>query len=123
MNKNNDPGKVVVHIGPPKTGTTSLQYYFQEFTHPDFFYLGVHQPRKELKNDLYSDIYNYCCNAKPANTTKLNRIHKDLKIMLKTYQIVFISEEILQGDSRPANGRRNHSWTDTRHGADFETSI
>jgi len=45
--------KVFIHIGLPKTATTTLQT--DVFPHLDnsIFYVGVHQPRSSYKSDLY----------------------------------------------------------------------
>ncbi len=39
--------KLIVHIGLPKTGTTTLQKYYFPFV-KNAIYHGVYQPRKEM---------------------------------------------------------------------------
>lgn len=53
--------KLYIHIGPPKTATTSLQYFFQELNIDNLYYGGIIQPRgsstlKSLMRLVYSDI-------------------------------------------------------------------
>lgn len=53
--------KLFIHIGLPKTGTTTLQRYFFPFI-DTFQYCGVHQPRKEQRgqNDkIYRQVMQY----------------------------------------------------------------
>ena len=53
-------GKLIIHIGPPKTATTALQLYWMGLHVNNFKYCGIIQPRKtdSLATDLfiYSDI-------------------------------------------------------------------
>lgn len=52
--------QIILHIGPPKTGTTSLQYAFENLPEDKIFYGGVFQPRARnvgsLTNLLYSAV-------------------------------------------------------------------
>ena len=57
-------GKLIIHIGPPKTATTSLQHFWLKLNAPGFKYLGIIQPRgQESTGDKLS---NYVCSTKEA---------------------------------------------------------
>lgn len=43
-------GRVFLHVGPPKTGTTSLQLALQQLALPRLHYVGVSQPRADFEN-------------------------------------------------------------------------
>ena len=54
-------GKLFVHIGLPKTATTTLQIeFFPELANGGIRYLGVFQPRSEREQD---DLYTGCIGA------------------------------------------------------------
>ena len=63
-------GKLIIHIGPPKTASTSLQYYLESLNQDGVKYIGVNQPRETdsmafgtavhtalLESDTFYDIY------------------------------------------------------------------
>lgn len=71
--------KIIIHIGLPKTATTSLQIsFFPKLNDQRIFYVGVHHPRKENNNYLYRLFYAYMENGKNLNEIR-NVINEELK--------------------------------------------
>lgn len=68
--------KIIIHLGPPKTATTSLQYFFQkiDFKSMNALYIGVLQPRnkKNLKahNAIADKILSFVKNPDKKNILK-----------------------------------------------------
>jgi hypothetical protein len=84
---------IILHIGPPKTATTSIQTAFQNNKIQGLFYAGVHQPRQ--KNNCLSDIiYDYAvCRSDSDNIALINAI-RALDEITRDGTIAFISEEM-----------------------------
>lgn len=49
--------QIILHIGPPKTGTTSLQYAFENLKIDRIYYGGAFQPRERNGNSLSKILY------------------------------------------------------------------
>ncbi|MCC4288870.1 sulfotransferase domain-containing protein [Vreelandella aquamarina] len=83
--------KIFVHIGLPKTGTTTLQKNF--FPNIDTFdYCGVHQPRVQQKknnNPVYNNIMQYVNSGAGSLKRILNVINNNAN------EQILISEEML----------------------------
>lgn len=90
--------KIIVHVGPPKTGTTSLQYYYKEvdISPKNAVYVGVFQPRqkhnKTGENNLVRDVLSY---SKDPDVNMLNKIHSSFNKLFIKYDSIIISEEML----------------------------
>lgn len=86
-------GKIIVHIGLPKTATTTLQKQFFPVladNYKDFLYLGVLHPRsKDRQIDLYNDICKAVFLGELIDVT--NSAIKDL---LKSRKTILVSEEM-----------------------------
>lgn len=91
MNKTPNRGKLIVHIGPPKTGTTSLQYYLQALERNDIYYCGVFQPRTTNDSIAY-EVYRYC-NESSDNHSKVEELKERISKRLNEFEYVVISEE------------------------------
>lgn len=85
MNK----GNLYIHIGPPKTATTSLQYYFQELEIDHVVYKGIFQPRKD-NNSLADLIFR---DVAAGKRNYLRRIEQEIAFLIKKYKYLIISEE------------------------------
>lgn len=92
-------GKLLIHIGPSKTGTTSIQRFFS--THKkklidshNFYYFGILRydnavldKKAREKDELHKYLF-----QKPKEKI-LNNYFSHLENKLKSYEYVFISEE------------------------------
>ncbi len=89
-------GQLIIHIGPPKTGTTSLQYYLSKLEIPKFKYLGIYYPRLERSFTTY--MYNQIKSKKLKNNK--NKLKEKLDLYLSKYKYVVLSEEnlLLEGE-------------------------
>lgn len=54
-------GKLYLHIGPPKTATTSLQIALQQANHPGLHYGGTFQPRESNVGSIAQTRHNASC--------------------------------------------------------------
>lgn len=85
--------KLFIHIGLPKTGTTTLQRYYFPFI-DTFHYCGVHQPRKEQRhqNDrTYRQVMQYVNGG--GNQVKLETVLDTIKTSVDSQ--LLISEEMI----------------------------
>ena len=53
----NKKGRLYIHLGPPKTATTSFQYFLQDLNHPEIEYFGIYQPRSNKKISTGKALY------------------------------------------------------------------
>lgn len=88
-------GRVFLHIGPPKTATTALQYAFEEIADETLIYGGTFQPRERNSGSL-SDILLRAAGGHQAQRGRpleeaLDRIGE----AVRSGKIVVISEEML----------------------------
>lgn len=83
-------GKLIFHIGPPKTATTSLQYFFQTLNSDKIKFCGVYQPRNPLRNKFIIQIYKYIL----AENVVIDDIKQNIENLLKIYEYVIFSEEV-----------------------------
>lgn len=99
---------VVIHVGPPKTGTTSIQTFLQESSLRHVVYLGVFQPRHENddKNHLRDDIYGYLSGTS-SNPNAVSKIKNVVEDVINNRKIAVLSEEmILHGQNWRSKVRR-----------------
>lgn len=83
-------GRILVHIGLPKTATTTLQtQYFPTLTSGNSRYLGVLQPRERRQDELFRKLSN-------AVTVGLDieGIHQELSRLLEAGVNIVVSEEM-----------------------------
>lgn len=88
-------GRLFLHIGPPKTATTALQYAFEEIADETLIYGGTFQPRERNAGSL-SDMLlraTHGRSVKPDHSLEeaLTRIREDVR----SGKIVVVSEELL----------------------------
>ena len=83
-------GKVFVHIGLPKTATTTLQIdYFPNLQSERIKYIGVYQPRHSKQTDEYKTF----CDA--VNTGGgIDKIRQELMNMCNRCEVIVVSEEM-----------------------------
>lgn len=84
---------VIIHIGPPKTGTTSLQVALDEVEHPDFFYAGTFQPRSRNAGSSCQMLYR-ACSDKLGRQIKTSKLQAELEQLTKQRKAVLFSEEM-----------------------------
>lgn len=84
---------IVIHIGPPKTATTSLQIALDEVSCPDFFYAGTFQPRTRNSGSLCQALYQACLGPSEGLVNALE-IRDELKRLNSEGKTVFLSEEM-----------------------------
>lgn len=84
---------IIVHIGPPKTATTSLQIALEEISHPNFHYAGTFQPRARNADSLCQRLYRVCSGKSPHQDDVKN-IRGELKSHLQEGKTIFLSEEM-----------------------------
>lgn len=93
-------GKLVIHIGPPKTATTSLQTYLQKLETDNFVYGGIIQPRTNDKNSISKRLYSICKSNKGLeNKKEIESLQEDISTVLRHSKIFFLSEERLVQES------------------------
>jgi hypothetical protein len=84
-------GKIFVHIGLPKTATTTLQTdFFPVIAIGDITYLGVYQPRETRHVQLYTDIYDAIKNGQMVTAVRNEIIRR-----LQAGETLIISEEMI----------------------------
>jgi hypothetical protein len=94
-------GELIIHVGPPKTATTSLQFFLQGITLKNFIYSGVIQPRGKDPFSLCSLVYKDITSGNDANKDfVLDTVGKNLT----SGNNVFLSEECFLLESN------NVSW-------------
>lgn len=94
-------GKIFVHIGLPKTATTTLQIdFFPNFSGCNIGYLGVFQPRTEQQSDLYKSI-----SAAVSTGLLISEARTKLKCLLDTSGYFVLSEEMFTVSDRSASWR------------------
>ncbi len=84
-------GHLYIHIGPPKTATTSLQLGLQRCLDPSFAYLGTRQPRALENLDESRVILAF---ASGRESGDLVEIIKRIKDLISAGKTVFLSEEM-----------------------------
>ena len=83
---------IIVHIGPPKTATTSLQLALEEISHPNFHYAGTFQPRARNADSLCQRLYRVCSGKSP-HQDDIKNVRGELKSHLQEGKTIFLSEE------------------------------
>jgi len=84
-------GKVIVHVGLPKTATTSLQVdFFPELESKNVCYLGVRHPRNGTsQNSLFE------CFVESLITGDVEIIRAELFRLLSEGKVIILSEEMI----------------------------
>lgn len=83
--------RLIIHLGLPKTATTSLQIdFFSKIENEKMVYVGVRHPRKSHQTDIYKKFSNYIETGE--NFTNVN---KALKYELDQGRDILISDEMI----------------------------
>jgi hypothetical protein len=84
-------GKIFVHIGLPKTATTTLQAeFFPSIANKEIVFLGVYQPRSETQDQLFVDIYEAINSGH-----SLDKVNELIRVKLLSGMSLIISEEMI----------------------------
>lgn len=90
---------LVLHIGPSKTASTSLQYYFHNLKLNGVYYLGVYEPRKKNdsagNNDFRHKVYSY---AKKKDKKLYTDINNEIERYFENNNTLIFSEEMILHD-------------------------
>jgi len=84
---------IIIHIGPPKTGTTSLQVALDEVKHPNFYYAGTFQPRPRNTGSLCQVLYR-ACSDKSESPITTSEVYDKLGRLIKQGKTILLSEEM-----------------------------
>lgn len=86
---------IIIHIGPPKTGTTSLQVAFDDVKHSDFVYAGTFQPRSRNSGSLCQILYRASSGKSDIKADTLKLRAEISKLTQKRKTILFSEEMFL----------------------------
>lgn len=98
-------GNLYIHIGPPRTATTAIQYAFQNGIPGKFFYGGVTQPRSKSV-EISRMIHDLCITAGEVELNSISVVQKKIADILENGTNVVISEEMFLVDSGDINHQR-----------------
>ncbi len=95
---------LLVHVGPPRTGTTSLQIAWQSDESGLFDYGGVRQPRNRSSRELSRDLHRLCQrgDGSRAEAPLRGRVLEQLALRLERSPRLLVSEEHFLIDDRDA---------------------
>ncbi|WFM70000.1 hypothetical protein [Halomonas sp. CKK8] len=96
-------GRLYLHIGPPKSGTTSLQLAFDKINHPQFVYGGVYQPRDRNAGSLANRLHQ---GLKEQESRLLQGVAEEVRSLVAQGNQVMISEEMLLLTQGPKKWRK-----------------
>lgn len=109
--------RVYIHIGLPKTATTTLQLdYFPHVDNQDYVYLGAIQPRDAISDPLYYDL----CRAINCGENVVST-NKKLKIRLREERkSLIISDEMFTVSEAGVSWQSKLSYlSEVLNGVDF----
>ncbi|QTY27703.1 hypothetical protein [Flavobacterium sp. CS20] len=86
------PKKLLIHLGPPKTATTSLQHWIYD-NQNSYTYLGINQPRRPKDNIVYNKFWLFLNNKMTCK--ELIEFLENIK----TKQVLIFSEEMILTDN------------------------
>lgn len=100
------PGCIYLHIGPPKTATTSLQYVLRaNDKDAGYVYGGVTQPRDPDKAELSMRLHCYCV---APDHEKLQSLRNEIDGILDSGRDLVISEEMFLVDGHVTHQEKLH---------------
>lgn len=96
------PGKIIVHVGLPKTATTTLQEdVFPKLVSDCFIYLGIVHPRNEARQHfLFEPIYKAI-----ATGELVSGLHRQISKELSFGKTILLSEEMITASEGPYSWR------------------
>lgn len=87
--------KLIIHLGPPKTATTSLQHFFQEQNFSNIEYLGIKQPRGKSGDSFTSKLYEKVIGVDTElNLSELKQLTKEKNVILSEEMFLVQSSKI-----------------------------
>ena len=87
-------GLLHIHIGPPKTASTSVQLALQSVDLPGFHYLGSHQPREQDGRGFSNLLHAYCSGLTNEISSDLEERLLDIRGRISAGETVVLSEEM-----------------------------
>jgi len=94
--------KVIIHIGPPKTATTSIQAALEKVVDSQFYYAGAFHPRQKNANSLGERIYN-ACKSDRTTEDEFGLIVREMRTLSRQHAVFFLSEEQFLVDLVPTS--------------------
>lgn len=98
------PNRVYIHIGLPKTATTTLQVdYFPHVDNQRYIYLGVTQPRGNKSDSLYYDLSKAINNGQDiiaANRKLKIRLRDEKKSLILSEEMFTVSDTSVSWQSK-----------------------
>lgn len=91
-------GRIFLHVGPPKTATTALQYALQGGISGKLEYGGVSQPRDNRK-EVSSVLHDYCMGRINVTSKEIGEAIGLVRSVVDSGRDLFISEEMFLVDS------------------------
>ena len=85
--------KVILHIGLPKTATTLLQQHIFPKLHLKIDCIGIKQPREQLQDPLYCDIWKLVCTEKNEYIQGVDLVKSYIRSRLNSNNKPFILSE------------------------------
>lgn len=85
--------RIILHIGPPKTATTSIQVAIEQINHPKFHFGGTFQPRARNVDSLCQRLYSVC-SSETERHSDIEYLRRELEGLLQEGKTVFLSEEM-----------------------------
>lgn len=85
--------KLLLHIGPPKTATTSLQIALQNIADERFSFGGSFYPREQNTGSLCYKLLKACSDSSVSHL-EVNSVRKDIQALLVSRNTLFFSEEM-----------------------------
>ncbi|WP_340111707.1 hypothetical protein [Maribellus mangrovi] len=97
--------KIIVHIGLPKTATTTLQKeFFPNLDSEEILYAGIYQPRSVNQRNLYKELYKTIITG-----VGIKKVQGLIEKVFKEGRDVLISEESIVVSEKAANWREKIS--------------
>jgi hypothetical protein len=96
--------QLTLHIGPPKTASTSLQLALQDSSHHDFAYGGCYQPRGSRGEALSDGLHDIAAGRVRTNGNQIDTLNC-IRDSLATGLPLVISEEMFLVQQPGANMR------------------
>lgn len=88
-------GRLFLHIGPPKTATTSLQYAVQAAEDDWYVYGGVRQPRDPADRGISWQLHEAACGRLERRSPEGERLVAAIRAPLQAGKHMLVSEEML----------------------------
>lgn len=99
-------GHIYIHIGPPKTATTSLQVAAEKLVDTRFFYAGTFQPRDRNSGSLAQQLHQACASG---DRSQGHQVAERLRAECDAGKTVFLSEEMFLVHSRKVSWQKKLS--------------